>query len=401
MNKEKKWFEIFKKKPRARAEHVDAHKDHAPVRYKKERPVPFKGLREKMGDAFSGGFSLKAQTSFAKRLAFLMDAGVPVVEALHMLKEQAKIKSHISVLSVVVEDTASGQALSKSFGKFPKFFNDFAVSIIRVGESSGTLSQSLIFLADELKKRQALRQKVAGALVYPAVLTVATVGITAFLMMYLFPKIMPIFSSLHTELPLTTKIVIAISTFLQLWGLWLLVGIIAFFFLVGFLIKKFKSIRYFRDDMLVRMPFLGIMFRSFYVANISRTLGLLLKSGMRLSEALPVTAETTGNLVYKKLLNELGEGVLRGERISANVAKHSAYFPDMFAHLVAVGERSGSLSETLVYLSEMYDTEVDDFTKNLSTLIEPALMIVMGVIVGFIAISIITPIYGITQSLQN
>jgi type IV pilus assembly protein PilC len=358
------------------------------------------GTFKKMADGM-GGFSLKQRTSFAKRLAFLVDAGVPIVEALTILHAQGKPGTEERVLARIVEDTASGQALSKSLSRFPKFFDDFAVKLVKVGESSGTLSQSLVYLADELRKRQQLRSKVVGAFVYPAVLVCATVGITVFLMVYLFPKIMPIFASLHTELPLSTKIVIFLSTFLQHWGLLLLIGIIAFVMLTSLALKKSETLRYIRDDMVIRMPIIGSVMRSYNAANGSRTLGLLLKSGMRLSDALPVTADTTRNLVYKRLYTELAEAVIRGERISVPIMKERTYFPEMFGHMVAVGERSGTLSETLVYLSEMFDAEVDDFTKNLSTLVEPILMVVMGIIVGFIAISIITPIYGITQNLNK
>lgn len=380
-----------------------AHKAPKAVRVPGEKTDQLASLK-KIGaavvDAFSGSFSLKEQTAFAKRLAFLIDAGVPIVEALHMLRDQTRVRAHAAVLTSIVDDTASGQALAKSFGKFPKFFSQFAIQIIKVGESSGTLSQSLVFLADELRKRQALKSKVIGALVYPAVLVCATAGITVFLMVYLFPKIMPIFNSLHATLPLTTRIVIAVSTFLQQWGLLVGVGIVVFCIVISIALARSEKLRYMRDDFVLHLPLLGSMFRSFQVANICRTLGLLLKSGMRLSDALPVTAETTGNLVYKKRLLQLGEAVVRGERISTHLADERTYFPDMLTHLVAVGERSGTLSETLVYLSEMYDAEVDDFTKNLSTLIEPVLMVVMGIVVGFIAISIISPIYGITQNLH-
>ena len=149
------------------------------------------------------------------------------------------------------------------------------------------------------------------------------------------------------------------------------------------------------------IPVLGRVMVSFNVANAARTMGLLLKSGITLSEALPIVADTTKNLVYKRQFVALCAVVNRGEKISTQLRRNRGLFPDIFSHMVAVGERSGTLSETLVYLSEMYEAEVEDFTKNLSTLIEPALMIFMGILVGFVAISIITPIYGITQNLHN
>ena len=348
-----------------------------------------------------GGFNLQARTSFAKRLSFLIDAGVPITEALHILREQAIGKKQTEVLDQIVSDVSSGQSLSKSFAKFPKFFDDFAIHIIRVGESSGTLSQCLTYLANELKKKEELKKKVVGAFIYPAVLSSATVGIIVFLMVYLFPKIMPIFSSLHSKLPLSTKIVIALSTFLQHFG-WLVALIIIVLVIIYIVVmKRSAAMRYKRDKFLIKLPIIGSVVRYYNCANACRTLGLLLKSGIRLSEALPITADTTRNLVYRRLYEELGEAVTRGEAISIHLLKSNKYFPDMMGHMVAVGERSGSLSDTLVYLSDMYDGEVDDFTKNISTLIEPVLMVFMGVVIGFIAISIITPIYGITQSIHG
>jgi type IV pilus assembly protein PilC len=170
-------------------------------------------------------FSLRDLTFFIKRLAFLINAGVPVVEALHVLQEQVRTKSHAAVLGRIIEDASNGQSLSRSFAKFPKIFSDFAIHIIRVGESSGTLSQNLQYLADELKKRHALRRKVVSALVYPAFITCATLGITAALTVFIFPKILPIFSSLNVELPLSTRMLIWTSVFLSHWGLGLIMGV--------------------------------------------------------------------------------------------------------------------------------------------------------------------------------
>ncbi|HVV39078.1 MAG TPA: type II secretion system F family protein [Candidatus Paceibacterota bacterium] len=366
-----------------------------PVEKKPRKPL-FSGLS--LGGA---RFTLKDQVFFAKRLSFLINAGVPLIEGLHIMRDQSKGRAQRRMLERVIEDVSSGQTLSKSFAKFPKVFGDFTVSILKVGESSGTLSQSLTYLAEELKKKQVLRRKMVGAFVYPAVITVATLGITAFLMLYLFPKIMPIFASLHTQLPLSTRMVMGTSVFLQHWGVAAMFGFIVFIIVLLICVKKISRFHLFMDGLVLRLPVVGSVVRYYNVANTSRTFGLLLKSGIKLSEATVITAETTRNLVYRRQFNHLTEVVNRGERLSAYLRRHEAQFPTIFGHMVAVGERSGSLSETLVYLSELYEHEVDEFTKNISTLIEPALMIVMGLVVGFIAISIITPIYGITQNLHG
>lgn len=154
------------------------------------------------------------------------------------------------------------------------------------------------------------------------------------------------------------------------------------------------------DRIILRVPLFGRMIRFFNVASACRTLGLLLKSGVPLYEALVVTADTTRNHIYKEAYKRMAESVVRGEKISTHMLLRSDMFPDIAGHMVAVGERSGTLSGTLVYLSEVYDAEVDDFSKSISTLIEPVLMVVMGILVGFIALSIITPLYGITQNIH-
>jgi general secretion pathway protein F len=345
--------------------------------------------------------SLKDQAFFAKRLAFLINAGVTLVESFTMLRDQGRGKSQKKVFDSVLGDIAAGQSLSRSFGRFPKAFGDFTISIVKIGESSGTLAMSLAYLAEELKKKQALRRKLVGAFVYPGLIALATLGITAFLMLYLFPKIMPVFASLHTELPVSTRIVMGLSVFLQQWGFLVIPGFIAVPIIFFLACKHNRVFHTWVDRTVLRVPVAGAIIQYYNVANSTRTLGLLLKSGITLSGAIQITAETTRNLAYKREYAELVAVVNRGERISSYLAKRRAMFPDVISHMIAVGERSGTLSETLAYLSELYEHEVDEFTKNLSTLIEPALMIVMGIIVGFIAISIITPIYGITQNLHG
>ena len=351
--------------------------------------------------SFGGNrLSLRDQVFFAKRLAFLINAGITLVEGLSIMREQGR-RGQRRVLDAILGDVMAGQSLSRSFGKFPKTFGKFTLSIIKVGESSGTLALSLTYLADELKKKQLLRRKLVSAFIYPALITVATLGITAFLMLYLFPKIMPVFASLHTTLPLSTRVVMATSVFFQHWGLMALLVTFVSVIVGAVLLKRSSWVHFSVDSLVLRLLVVGRVIQYYNVANATRTLGLLLKSGIKLSEALHITAETTGNLVYKREFFALAEVVNRGERMSTYLAKHRAVFPDVIAHMVAVGERSGTLSDTLVYLAELYEHEVDEFTKNLSTLIEPMLMIIMGVVVGFIAISIITPIYGITQNLHG
>lgn len=359
----------------------------------------FSGSFDRMATAFTPRLSVKEQAFFAKRLSFLVKAGVPILESLQVLREQTKSRSLSRIIEKVIHDVSNGQYLSKSLGKFPGIFGEFAINLIQVGESSGILSQNLNYLADELKKRHALKRKVVGALVYPIFITFATLGLTIMLTVFVFPKIMPIFTSLNVKLPLSTRIVIFVSEFLRDYGLYCFFGLVLGVIGLSVVHRKSDAFRYQVDRLILNLPLFGSMIRYYNLANMCRTMGLMLKSGIRLSEAIPITAETTGNRVFKRELERLAEAALRGGDLSVYLKKRKDIFPEMLAQLVSVGERTGSLSDTFMYLAELYESEVEDLTKNLSSLIEPVLMIVMGLLVGIIAISIITPIYEITQHL--
>lgn len=376
--------------------------------HKRSKHITFKEFRgacislaQRFSDALAeGSLSLKEQTFLIKRLSFLITAGIPLIESLHMISEQTISKRQTRVLETVIADVSNGQSLSTSLSKFKKMFGEFAINIISVGESTGILSQNLEYLAEELKKRQTLRRKVIGAFVYPVVVTCATLGITVFLMIYLFPKIMPVFSSLHMKLPLSTRIVIWASNSLQHYGVLIILSLILICISCIIALKKSTTFHFYFDSYLCNIPLIGTMIRHYNLASSTRTMGLLLKGGITLSEALPIVVKTNQNLLYKKEFEELARVVDRGERMSEYLKKHRTLFPDVVSQITAVGERSGSLSDSLIYLSDLYESEVDDFTKNISNLIEPIMMIIMGVLVGFIAISIITPIYSITQNLH-
>lgn len=333
-------------------------------------------------------------------MSFLIKAGVPILECLHLIRTQTRSKAKARVYDDIMGDVANGKYLSASLAKYRRLFGDFAINIIRVGESSGILSQNLSYLADELSKKHALERKVIGTLIYPIFITVSTLGLTGLITVFIFPKLMPIFTSLHVDLPLTTRILIWLSNFLQHW--WYLVILCAAGAIVLwlFLRAKFVGVRYFGDQMLLSAPIAGKIARSYNLTNFARTLGLLLKSGVHLIEGLHIVADTTSNLVYSRAAKRIADAAAKGEPISRQLARESKLFPDMLTHMVTVGETTGNLAATCIYLGELYEAEVDEQTKSLSSSIEPILMIVMGLLVGLIAVSVITPIYAITQHLQ-
>ena len=345
-------------------------------------------------------FSVKEQTLFAKRLSFLVKAGVPILECLHLIGKQTRSRAKGRIFEQVIKDVANGQYLANSLQKHGKFFGDFAINLIRVGETSGVLSQNLAYLADELHKKHALRRKVVGALIYPLFITVAVLGLTTALTAYIFPKLMPIFTSLGVDLPLTTRALIAISAYLRDWGILTLILFVLFLVGVFVLRANLKIVRYYLDYFILRIPITGSIAVTYNLTNFARTLGLMLHSGVHLTDALAKTAQTTPNMVYRAAYMRMAHGVVKGEPVSRTLEREPKLFPDMLTHLVAIGEKTGNLSSTLTYLAELYEGEVEEKTKNLSSSIEPVLMIAMGIIVGLIAVSVITPIYAITQHLS-
>lgn len=344
--------------------------------------------------------SLKDQIFFAKRLSFFIHAGVPLIEAIDIIRMQTRSKGKKELFNAIQRDIAAGQYLATSLARSGGVFNDFAINIIRVGEGSGILKENLTYLADELTKRKELRSKVTSALVYPAFITFATVGITILLTVFIFPKIMPIFVSLHVPLPFTTRALIAVSLFLKSWGLLTFFMLVVMGVALFILRNTYTRVRHIGDAVLLSLPLAGSIAKNYNLANYSRTLGLMLRSGIPITIAMGVVSQTTPNLLYKNAYREITDTLVRGETVSQGLARFPNLFPDVLTHMISVGEKTGSLAQTLIYLAELYETEVNDLTKNLSSSIEPILMMVMGLIVGLIAVSIITPIYAITQHLS-
>ncbi len=335
---------------------------------------------------------------FARHLAVMAKAGLPLLEGLHLLQKESRSRSLLKILEQVIEDVSNGQFLSASLEKFSKVFGSLFINIVRVGESAGILSENLNYLADELKKKRDLKKKVIGALIYPAVIFFATFGITGLLTVFIFPKILPIFSSLKIDLPASTRALIWLSNTLTNYGPWIVLGLIAFAILLAFLMRVWK-VKYGLHAIVLKLPIFGRIFRDVSLTNACRTLGLTLKSGIKVVEAINITGDSVANLVYRKYLLALADEVRRGEAIAPYLAKRRHLFPVIVSQMVSVGETAGNLSETLLYLAEFYEGEVDEKTKNLSTVLEPMLMVIMGVVVGFVAISIITPIYEVSQNI--
>jgi len=342
---------------------------------------------------------MREQVLFTRRLSVYLSAGVPILEALALLAEDAGSKSTSHVFSTLTRAIAEGRPLSSGLQEFPSQVGAFTVSMIEVGERSGTLKESLTYLATALRKQQALQRKLVGALVYPAIIVLTTIAISTFLILYAFPKIVPLFRGFDSTLPFATRALIFVSDTLSRYGIAILLFLGASITLFWLLLHK-PTIRRSFDAFLLHIPIFGSLLRAYCLASVSRTLATLLKSGVDIVSALELASATTKNQAYAVRILSARDHVLEGRHLSGALLENELCFPRMYTQMVGTGERTGSLPETCRVLAEHYEEEFDAASESVSSLIEPVLMVVMGLLVGFIALAIIMPVYQITQDMH-
>ncbi len=342
---------------------------------------------------------LKDVALFSRQMAVMIDAGVPVVQALEILERQFGKKAMAKVLRHIRSTVEAGSSLSDAMGRWKRIFGEFLVSMVAVGETGGVLGFTLNRVAEYLEKVMALRGKVRSAMIYPAVIFTVAIGATIFLLIAVIPTFAQMFATFDAELPLPTRIVIGISNFIQANGLWLFLGTIAVAVLGYYALRKNERGRYFSDNVLLHTPVIGNVLRKSAISRFARTLGVLIKGGVPIIEALEITARTSGNRVVERAILEARKSISEGKNISEPLEK-SRVFPPLVTQLIAVGEATGDLPGMLDKLADFYDMEVDNAVNTMTSVLEPIMLIFMGVIVGGILISLYLPIFSISTVIK-
>lgn len=330
-----------------------------------------------------------------RQLGTLLVAGLTLEEAFGVLIEQSEKKLVQMLLAEVREQIREGRALSNALEGYPRDFAPSYVHMVRAGEASGSLDQVLLQLAGFLEQQAALKHKMANAALYPLVVLVVGVTVLFFLMTFAIPKIVMVFADLNAVLPLPTRLLITVSSFLEhYWILVLGVGVL----LVVSLRRAFKTRagRAYADRILLKLPILGEVVRKAAISRLTSTLATMLASGVPLLQALDVSKRVMNNVVLERAVELARENIREGESI-AEPMKRSGAFPPLVTHMIAVGEKSGELEEVLLKVSTIYDSEVDRVITRLTSLMEPAMVLVMGMIVLFIVLSILLPIFQMSQ----
>jgi len=333
---------------------------------------------------------------FAEELATLINAGVPIAQALSILEKQTSNKKLKHTLNELTKDVEGGLSLSNGMERHPEVFNPVFVNMTRAGEVGGTMDEALNKLAEQLAKDHALVAKIRGAMIYPAVIMVAMTGAMIYMMLTIVPQLKKMFDDLGGTLPLTTQSLMWLSAAFSKYLVFTIIIIVAAIFAFRWSLKHVFKFRLFIHKFLLRVPVFGKLIKKVNIARFARTLGSLLSSGVNVQDALEIVANSTNNLVFKEAIEKTMQKVQNGATIAENL-KNFPVFPVLVPQMIAVGEDTGSLDEILKKVANFYDREVDNMTNNLTVLLEPMIMVFIGIMVGYLIISIITPIYSMTN----
>lgn len=343
------------------------------------------------------GVSLKDKMMFAQYLGVMLSSGLSLPKALEVISNQTKNARFRRILGKLSEDVKMGNGFADSLAKYP-VFDELSVNMVRVGEASGNLEEVLGMLANQLEKEHTLLSRVRGAMYYPAVIVLVMIAVGIAMMMYVVPKLTTVFSDIQTTLPLSTRIIIAVSDYMSNHQLIVLSGIAAavaglVFFFKSRSGKKAASLIFFR------VPIIKNVVIKVNNARFARIYSSLTKSGVSVVESLKIISRTLTNEAYRKALAQIGEEVEKGKPIHEGLAKYPRIFPVLTVQMMEVGEETGKTVDVLQNLAKFYEGEISQITKNLSSIIEPVLMVIIGSAVGFFAISMILPMYSVMENM--
>lgn len=371
----------------------------------KERGLLPTSMDESIGGSIMDKFkglglvSLAEKIAFIENLGVMLKAGISVSRALQIQVKQTKNTKFKAVLTDVAQQVESGKSLGEAMGKYPDVFSDIVISMIKVGEISGNLENSLKNLTIQLQRDADLRSKVKGAMIYPSVIIFAMIIIGVLMSIFVLPSLTSIFKQFSGTLPITTRAVIAISDFMSQHAFLAIGGMIAFMAALVSFYKTTTGHRWF-DWLMVHIFIINTINKKISLARFARILSSLLKSGLPIVQGLEVGADSMGNVWYKDVLADAAVSVKLGKPLTEALGKAPNLFPVIVVQMLEVGEESGTMEEILGQLAEHFEEEVDTTLRNLSSIIEPLLLLVIGGVVGVLAMALIAPIYQISQSIQ-
>lgn len=335
---------------------------------------------------------------FSQNLSIMVKTGFSLASALATLAAQTTNKKFKGIIENIQHDVESGISFSNSLTKYPTVFSEIYVNMISAGEASGKLDEILVTLTSQMKKDHALIAKVRSAMMYPSVVVTAMVGIGAVMMITVVPQMMGIYSEAGTQLPLPTRLLMAVSNGLIHYGIFIVVALaVSTFGLLRW--RKTKQGKKIIHKILLRLPIFGNILKKINLARFTRTLSSLLKTDIPIVQTLQIIAKTLGNFYYSEAMLKASEQVKKGISISKTLAEQSILFPPIITQMINVGEESGTLDTISEQVANFYEEDVDQTMSGLSTIIEPVLMLVIGAVVAVMALAVLMPMYGLVQTI--
>lgn len=344
---------------------------------------------------FKNRITTQDVANFTRQLATMVNAGLPIIDALAILRTQGE-GGMKKVISQILADVEGGESFSTSLSRHPTVFSPTYIALAKSGEVGGVMDEVLARLADTLEKQQEFKGKVTGALIYPAIIIVGMIIVAFIMMIFVIPRLTTLYQDFNATLPLPTQILISISDFVL--HFWPLLLILAFGAISGF--RAYRNTEAGRrkiDELIFKVPIIGPLERQVELTQTARTLSLMVGAGVSILEALNITSGVAGNVVIADALKDVAKQVEKGFPVAYAFAKHPEAFPFILSQMVAVGEETGKMDEVLEKVSHVFEVESDQKVKALTAAVEPLVMVILGLGVGFLVIAIILPIYNLTS----
>ncbi len=335
--------------------------------------------------------------NFARNLGSMLEAGLALSRALSVLEKQSHNNTFKKILGNITAEISRGMTFSDSLAKYPRVFPQVFISMAHAGEQSGTLADSLKIVAEQMDNSYALERRVRGALIYPTIIVFIMIVIAILMLIFVIPTLMKTFTEMNVTLPLSTRIILGISTAMEHYGILILIGLIM---LVGALYwwSKQKIGKRFNHLLMLKTPVVGTLVREVNAARTARTLASLLSAGVPVIESVEITGEVVQNVHFRAVLLKAKEAIKKGDLMSKVFNDNSDLYPVFLAEMMSVGEETGKISEMLTGVARYYEEDVNQKTKDMSTVIEPILMVIIAAAVGFFAVSMISPIYSLVNA---
>lgn len=383
---------------------IQAENQEAVLRFLKTSdyfPVLIQKVEQSPSSLFNFMFKRVSFTdivNLTREIAIMMNAGLTLIDSLDILKKQTVKESLLEIIESIDKEIRAGNKLSVALAQYPQYFSSIYIALVKSGEASGKLNEIFLKLADNMEKERAFRGKLKGALIYPAII-IAAMGIVTFIMVtFVVPQLLNLYKDFEIELPLSTRIMIAISSFFAKFWPFIIAGAVTSVFLLGKYFKT-KQGKFMFDKNILKIPIIGNVIKMSTLVDTTRTLAILIGAGVSLLEGLQIIVETSGNMIYQNAFIEVKKKVEKGISLGTAMKQAEIFLP-VLVQMTMVGEQTGHLDETLMRISKYFEMESELEINAMTTMIEPAILVLLGIGVAFLVMAVITPLYSLTATFK-